>query len=211
VAIAQEQLNSEEFQSPPQSSKVHTWWHWMNNGIAKDGITKDLESMKQQGVVQATILNVGLPIIKVVEVPDIMFGTPEWYEMFRWALTEAKRVGISIGFHNCDGWSTSGGPWVTADESMKRYVWSKTTIEGGAELSVELAMPPNSHNYYRDYAVVAIPLNEKENSFQSAKAQITINKKANANSISDGNPASSIVLKNGDIIDIEMKSKITDL
>ena len=82
----------------------------MNNGITKDGITKDLESMKQQGVVQATILNVGLPIVKVVDVPDVYFDTPEWYEMFRWTLTEAKRVGISIGVHNCDGWSTSGGP-----------------------------------------------------------------------------------------------------
>ncbi len=208
VAIAQEQLNTEEFQSPPQTSKVHTWWHWMNNGITKDGITKDLESMQQQGIVQATILNVGLPIIKAVDVPDIMFGTPEWYEMFRWALTEAKRVGISIGIHNCDGWSTSGGPWVTADESMKRYVWSKTTIEGGKEVNVQLPLPPNSHDYYRDYVVVAIPSNEKENSFQSAKAKVVINKETDANSISDGNPFSSVVLKAGDIIDIELKSKI---
>jgi hypothetical protein len=208
VAIAQEHLNTEEFQSPPQTSKVHTWWHWMNNGITKDGITKDLESMQQQGVVQATILNVGLPIIKVVEVPNIMFGTPKWYDMFNWALTEAKRVGISIGFHNCDGWSTSGGPWVTADESMKFYTWSKTIIEGGAAISVQLALPPNSNNYYRDYAVVAIPLNEKENSFQSAKAKIAVNKETDANELSDGNPFSSVILKAGDVINIELKSKI---
>ncbi|SNR77916.1 alpha-L-rhamnosidase [Lutibacter agarilyticus] len=205
---AQTELSLQEFKLPPESSKVHTWWHWMNNGITKDGITKDLESMKKQGVVQATILNVGLPIVNPVEVPDIMFGTPEWYEMFNWALTEAKRVGISIGIHNCDGWSTSGGPWLTAEESMKLYTWSKTTIKGGKEVSVQLALPPNSRNYYRDYAVVAIPLNEKENSFQTAKAKITINKKVDANAISDGNPFSSVVLKAGDVINIELKSKI---
>ncbi len=209
LAKAQEHINSVDFQSPPQSSRVHTWWHWMNNGITIEGITKDLESMQQQGVVQATILNVGLPIVKVVDVPDVNFGTPEWYEMFHWALTEANRVGISIGVHNCDGWSTSGGPWVSADESMKRFVWSKTTIQGGKELNILLPEPPNSHDYYRDYAVVAFPVYETENSFQSAKSKITINKGADAKEISDGNPYSSVIVNVGDVIDIELKSTIS--
>ena len=56
----QRTLNSNYFKNPPQSSKVHTWWHWVQGSISKDGITKDLESMKAQGNAQATILNIGL-------------------------------------------------------------------------------------------------------------------------------------------------------
>jgi len=106
----QNKLNGNDFKNPPQSSKLHAWWHWVQGSISKDGITKDLESMKAQGIFQATILNVGLIDNKEYLVPQVKFGTDAWYELFKWALTEAKRLDITIGAHNCDGWSTSGGP-----------------------------------------------------------------------------------------------------
>ena len=59
IADAQTTLNIDNFQKPPQSSKVHTWWHWMDGNITREGLTKDLEAMKKQGIVQATIFNIG--------------------------------------------------------------------------------------------------------------------------------------------------------
>ena len=35
------------FCNPPIESGVYTWWHWMNGNITKDGITRDLEAMKE--------------------------------------------------------------------------------------------------------------------------------------------------------------------
>jgi hypothetical protein len=46
------------FLSPPDSAKPQTWWHWMNGNITKEGITADLEAMKQIGLGGATIVNV---------------------------------------------------------------------------------------------------------------------------------------------------------
>jgi hypothetical protein len=46
VSFAQNTLNISEFLSPPNSVKVNTWWHWISGNITKDGITRDLESMK---------------------------------------------------------------------------------------------------------------------------------------------------------------------
>jgi len=133
-AIGQTSLNSADFKTPPNSVKVHTWWHWINGNISKEGITKDLESMKQQGISQATILNVGSWIqMDLVDKPS-KFNSEEWFGMFKWALQEANRLGINIGVHNCDGWSTSGGPWITPEKSMKQYVWTKTIIDGGKEI-----------------------------------------------------------------------------
>src|SRR4051794_4563075 len=43
------------FQNPPDSAKPHTWWHWMNGNISKEGITADLEAMKRVGVGGAQI------------------------------------------------------------------------------------------------------------------------------------------------------------
>jgi hypothetical protein len=117
---AQEQLSNTEFKNPPGNVKMHTWWHWLDGNITKEGITRDLEAMKEQGIVQATLLNVGLFGEKDFGVKKVNFNTPEWFEMFQWALHEANRLGISIGAHNCDGWSTSGGPWITPEMSMKQ-------------------------------------------------------------------------------------------
>jgi hypothetical protein len=46
------------FQSPPQSAKAQTWWHWMNGNITKEGITADLEAMKHVGLGGAEIFSV---------------------------------------------------------------------------------------------------------------------------------------------------------
>lgn len=65
---AQTTLSNLDFQNPPQSAKIHTWWHWMGGNITKDGITKDLEAMKVHDVVQATIFNIGEIYTKPVDV-----------------------------------------------------------------------------------------------------------------------------------------------
>jgi hypothetical protein len=158
VSVAQDQLDRSDFQSPPQSAQVHTWWHWISGNITKEGISKDLESMKQQGISQATILNVGSWAPMEIIVPPVKFNSNEWWGMFEWALQEADRLNITIGVHNCDGWSTSGGPWITPEMSMKQYVWTKENIEGRKKISVQLENPPAVHNFYRDVALVAFPV-----------------------------------------------------
>ena len=171
----QNQLNESEFKNPPASVKIHTWWHWLDGNITKEGITKDLEAMKEQGIVQATILNVGLFGDRDFGVKKVIFNTPEWFEMFQWALKEANRLGISIGVHNCDGWSTSGGPWITPEMSMKQYVWTKTIINASQQEAIQLKQPFANLNFYKDVAVVAIKSDNPLNSFQRAAPVVLLN------------------------------------
>ncbi|MEL7163263.1 MAG: glycosyl hydrolase, partial [Bacteroidota bacterium] len=72
------------------------------------------------------------------------------------AAKEAERLGLSFGVHNCDGWSSSGGPWVTPEISMKMVVWSETVVSGG-EVNVQLEKPTARHDYYEDITVIAYP------------------------------------------------------
>jgi hypothetical protein len=72
IACAQNTtLSKADFQHPPQSAKVQVWWHWMAGNITKDGITKDLESMKKKGIAEATIINIGEIFSKKVDVPKV--------------------------------------------------------------------------------------------------------------------------------------------
>jgi len=36
------------------------YWHWISGNISKEGVIKDLESMKQAGINRAFIANIGL-------------------------------------------------------------------------------------------------------------------------------------------------------
>ncbi len=206
---AQTTLSKSEFKNPPTSSKVHVWWHWMGGNITKDGISKDLEAMKAHGVVEATIFNIGEIYTKKVAIPKIKFNSPEWIEMYQWALKEANRLGITIGIQTIDGFATVGGSWITPELSMKQYVWTKTSIDGGKEVTVKLPEPIKVQNFYRDEAVVAFPMQENANSFKEARPAIDVNKVLTGNVLYDGNPKSEINFKKGHVMDVRFSTDFT--
>ena len=120
---------AEGFADPPAESRPRTWWHWMGNNISRVGITKDLEAMKRAGLGGATILDIAEFRHDKGAVKSL---SPEWYGMVNWAGREADRLGLSLSFHNCPGWSSSGGPWIKPENAMKMMCWTETVVTGGA-------------------------------------------------------------------------------
>lgn len=217
---AQRHLDCSGFKTPPHESKINTWWHWMDGNISREGITKDLEAMKEQGVVQATLFNIGLfgaensPYFYKVGERD--FGikrvnslTPEWFEMFQWALKEAHRLGIILGAHNCEGFSSSGGPWITPEMSMKQYVWTKTIVNASQAGAIKLKQPVAYYNFYKDVAVVAFKTGNPQNSFQQAAPVVLLNDKKNVGVLYDGCLTSAIEVNKGDKITFSFKEPFT--
>ena len=45
------------FVEPAMEYGPRTWWHWINERVSKDGITKDLEAMKTMGYKGAHMIN----------------------------------------------------------------------------------------------------------------------------------------------------------
>lgn len=146
------------FTNPPASAKVRTWWHWLNGNISKEGITADLEAMQRVGIQEAQIFNgdMGYP-----EGP-VTYLSPEWLELFKFAVQEAQRLGLEIGFHNGAGWSASGGPWVTPEYAMQTVVYSEVQHKGENRFKGKLPLPPTRLNYYKDIAVLAFPKPQQE-------------------------------------------------
>ena len=139
------------FANPSRAARPHTWWHWMNGNVTKEGITADLEAMANVGIGGAQIFNVDQGVPK----GDAPFFSPQWREAFTHAVKEAKRVGLELCLHNCAGWSSSGGPWITPEYSMRRLTWTETLVKGG-QTSAKLQEPHKNYDYYVDVAVLAI-------------------------------------------------------
>ena len=137
------------FDEPPADRGVYVWWHWQGGNVTEYGITRDLEAMKRAGVSGATIFNiqdVGWDSQERFRNPfcaKFDYMGPEWFRMVKFAIEEAKRLGLVLGLHNCPGYSTSGGPWITPELGMKKLVWCK-----------DGETPETKLGFYRDIAKV---------------------------------------------------------
>ncbi len=150
----------QSFTNPPASARPHTWWHWMDGNVTKEGITADLEAMKQVGIGGAQMFTVSQEIPK----GPVDYNSDTWHAMTQHAIKEAGRLGIELCIHNCAGWSSSGGPWVTPENAMQVLAWSETKLHGPVSYSEPLApiKAPQVYanvNYRKDIAVFAFPTN----------------------------------------------------
>jgi hypothetical protein len=152
IASAQDDLAA-GFHNPPLEARPHTWWHWMNGNITKEGITADLEAMKRIGLGGAQIFNVS----ESIPAGKVDYNSPQWREMVKHAATEADRLGLQLCIHNCSGWSSSGGPWVQPQDAMQTVVTSETQASGPAAITKKLDQPKANHDFYKDIAVLAFP------------------------------------------------------
>ncbi|MGD1101914.1 MAG: glycosyl hydrolase [Terriglobia bacterium] len=139
------------FLSPPDSAKPWAYWLWLNGNVTKEGITKDLEEMKRQGINGVLVFQAGDGKTPA----GAQFFSPQWHELFQHALREAARLEMVVSIDLCDGWD-SGGLWITQDQANKKLVYSELQVDGAKKLDRLLPLPPVVDNYYHDVAVLAI-------------------------------------------------------
>jgi hypothetical protein len=176
------------FMDPPENAKPGVLWMWMGSNISKKGITRDLEALKEAGFNRTTMFHLSdITTSLSVEIgnrpgAEIISRTESWWDMVRFAAKESKRLGMDFGMHNCPGYETSGGPWITPELSMQDIIWSEQKINGNRSVNIRLKKPeadprainyipfinketgiaerpliPERNTYYRDIAVVAVP------------------------------------------------------
>ncbi len=152
----------ESFQSPPQKYGVNCWWWWLNGNVNKAAITKDLEAMRSRNFQGAMIFDAGGHNQRGnKDIPaGSLFGSDEWNELFVFALDEAKRLGLEIGFNIQSGWNL-GGPRVTPQYTAKQITFTETKFTGGKKVTLQLKAPNSRRNFYEDIAVLAFPLKPK--------------------------------------------------
>jgi hypothetical protein len=145
------------FLHPPESAKPWVFWYWQQGAVSKAGITADMEAMKQEGIGGAYLMPIKGPANPPYINPPVVQLTPEWWGMVKFAMQEAKRVGIKLAMHDCDGFALAGGPWITPELSMQKVVWTETNVQGGKTFNDTLAKPESYKGYYQDIEVLAYP------------------------------------------------------
>ncbi len=175
------------FQSPPDEARPWVFWFWINGNISKNGITADLEAMKEAGIGGFIWMEVSgsywAPKGKIKP------NSKEWHDAFQWAISECRRLGLEFDMTFNFGYGC-GGPWITPENSMQKLIWTETVIEGGKKKCIALEKPVvdrsqlekfkeewfrhdepinpevsymlNELDSYKDIAVFAFPLSENK-------------------------------------------------
>ncbi|HET7117195.1 MAG TPA: glycosyl hydrolase, partial [Hanamia sp.] len=158
------------FLNPPASARPGVYWYFMDGNLSKEGMTADLESMKQAGIGNVIFLevNVGVPR------GPVDFLSEQWYALFKHAIDECKRLGINMTLGIGPGWTGSGGPWVSPAQSMQQLVSSSVEVSAAGNKHIQLPKPQPMkpyfgegaftpelkkewQNFYEDVAVLAFP------------------------------------------------------
>jgi hypothetical protein len=156
------------FANPPDAARPGVYWYFMDGNLSREGMTRDLESMKQAGLGHLVFLevNVGVPR------GPVGFLSEPWQELFAHAVREAERLGIEITLGSGPGWTGSGGPWVKPEQSMQHLVASRVEVQGPGSFAAKLAvlpprrpffgdvpapMKPAWEAFFKDVAVLAFP------------------------------------------------------
>lgn len=147
------------FRSPPHSAGIRCFWWWLNSNVTKEAITRDLEEMKDKGFNGAMIFDADGSSQQgnAPASAGPVFGSKEWVALLLHACEEAKRLDLELSLNIQSGWNL-GGPSVTAAETTQQLVWSKTLVAGPAAIKQSLPQPKEKDGFYRDVAVIAVPV-----------------------------------------------------
>lgn len=176
------------FRQPSGDALTGVWWHWMGSNVSAKGITRDLEEFQKAGIGAATIFgmaDVCAPWAAHIDnspTKELIAFTDPWWKLVRHAAAEGKRLGIDVGIHNCPGYTSTGGPWVTPELAMQQIFASRTDLDGGASFdgilpkaqvdprgdmlfpmvnretgALEKPIIPSRTTYWRDIVVLAVP------------------------------------------------------
>jgi hypothetical protein len=139
------------FVTPPGSVDPWTYWFFYNDHISREGIDLDLAAMKEADIRTALLFT---HVSMGGNTGEVKALTEDWWELVKYAIRRAGEEGIDIGLFNCFGWSQSGGPWNSLEQSMRHLVAPEIQLRGPADISRVLPVPAG---FFQDVRVLAFP------------------------------------------------------
>lgn len=137
IVLATEPSDPLAWPAPTKESRPWSYWWWMGNAVDKANLTKELTRYHHAGWGGVHII----PIYgaKGWESKFIEYLSPQWMEMLRHTVSEARRLGMDVDMTTGSGWPF-GGPNVTPAIASSKLVSTNLVVEGGADFRAKL--PP---------------------------------------------------------------------
>jgi alpha-L-rhamnosidase len=121
------------FQNPPDSSRIMMRWWWFGPAATKTELTREMEQMKAAGIGGVEIATL-YPL--ALDDPQTGFrNTPflseEHLDALRFAVKEARRLGLRVDVTLGSGWPF-GGPHIPVTEAAGKLRVESRRVESGA-------------------------------------------------------------------------------
>ncbi len=156
------------FAQPPADSRPRCYWYWLDGYVSKEGITKDLEAMRDVGIGGAYIGIIGGQSGQPHNPQAPADLTNAWWNLIIHAVREGTRTGVNIGLFNGPGWSQSGGPWVKPEQSMRYLAHTEIRVTGPKKFRETLPAP---EGVFQQVAVLAYPAPQGDASAMPIRAR----------------------------------------
>jgi hypothetical protein len=145
------------FADPPHETKPITRWWWFGGAVTPAEITRELTFMRDAGLRGAEIQ----PVYPVElddpsrNIRNLRYFSPEWFDVLRHAVKEARRLGLQLDFTLGSGWPY-GGPFMPTGLAARRIRVLSQDVVGPAAVSWNVGSLLTGDD--RVVATVAVPL-----------------------------------------------------
>ena len=146
----------------PLPKGPEAWFEFIDGNVRRDGLRRDLESLKEAGFSAVHFFHIGGGA-KTVPWPgcdeQIFCMGEKWWDIVRFMGDECTRLGLGLVVQNCPGWSQSGGPWIDLDHCQRDIECARRDLSGGNALQLP-EVPEKFRDAYsdwRDICVLAFP------------------------------------------------------
>lgn len=118
---------------PDVTSENMPWtrWWWLGSAVDKEAITRLMEEYRDAGLGGVEIT--AIYGVQGQEGRNIEYLSPEWLEMARHAIAEARRLGMQVDMPPGSGWRI-GGSFVTDEVGAAKLHIEKRDADGGYAL-----------------------------------------------------------------------------
>ena len=167
------------FKNPPLEARPIGLWDWTNGNVSLPQITLEMEEAKAKGMGGFDIWDVGTFVDQKNIVPaGPPFMGDQSLQAIGHAVREAERIGLRLGLITASSWN-SGGSWVTPKHSAMGLFKSSVTVQGPKVYKGKIPFPelPETMGnkkmliergpdglptFYKEIALLAVPLDKKE-------------------------------------------------
>lgn len=119
---------------PEISTENKPWvrWWWMGGAVTPDGLSQNLEEIKNAGFGGVELTNVYGA--RGYEEQFKSFLSPEWTNLLGFTLERAGQLGLGVDLANTSGWPF-GGPWVYENNASKNVQVKRFKLKAGEKLT----------------------------------------------------------------------------
>ncbi len=123
--------------TPPAKYRMTAWWLWLGPAVTRSEILRELTEMHRAGLGGVAIypcspIEVDTPALGVT---NLRFLSPQYLDVYHYALSTAKNLGMTVDLLGGTGWPF-GGPSVSIDDASHALRMEKHALETGVPTQV---------------------------------------------------------------------------